>query len=155
VYQRFAVTALFAVAAAAPAVAQTPNDPIPAAAAAGQAMTKLPNDSMAIARRYVSWLWSNQADSLLAHSPRDTSVTREQISNQLAQISAQIGTEQEVVEEKWVRRNGRRQYWRTARFSDFTQEPVVLRLVILPDGRMAGMGLNPLSAVPPTEPDVP
>ena len=154
-YQRLAVAVTLAVAAAAPAVAQTPSDPIPPAAAAGQPLTRLPNDSVAVARRIVGWLWANQVDSLMAHSPTDTTVTRQQISDQLAQITAQIGVEQEVVEEKWIRRNGRRQYWRTARFSDFAQEPVVLRLVILPDGRLAGMGLNPLSAVPPVEPEIP
>lgn len=145
----FAV-ALSAAATAAPALAQATAD-MPPPAAAGTPLTRLPNDSVAIARRFVTWLWSTQVDSLIAHSPRDTTQTREQFSNQIAQIVSQIGVEQEVLEERWVRRNGRRQYWRTSRFSDFTQEPLVLRLVILPDGRMAGMGLNPQSQNPAVE----
>ena len=154
-YQRIAATALLLASVAAPAMAQSTPTDVPPAAAAGQPLTRLRNDSLEFARKFTSWLWSNQVDSILAHSVRDTNQTRQVISDQLAQIAAQVGTEQEVVEEKWIRRNGRRQYWRTSRFSDFTQEPIVLRLVILPDGRMAGMGLNPLSAVPPIEPEVP
>jgi len=155
VYRRIAVTAVLLSAAASPALAQNAGAQLPPAAAAGTQLTRLPADSVAIARRFVGWLWSTQVDSLLAHSPPDTAMTRDVLTNQISQIVGQIGVEQEVVEERWVRRNGRRQYWRTSRYSDFAQEPIVLRLVILPDGRMAGMGLNPLSQVPPTEPEVP
>ena len=73
------------------------------------------------------------------------------ITDQFAQIAAQIGNEVQVVEERWVRRNGNRQYWRVARFSDFADEPVVLRIVISPSGEMTGVGFNPLSQVPPID----
>lgn len=71
----------------------------------------------------------------------------------LAQASARAGTEASLVEERWVRRNGDRQYWRISRFTDFTDEPVVLRIIILPTGEWGGMGFNPLSRVPPVDPE--
>ena len=37
--------------------------------------------------------------------------------------------------------------------SDFADEPIVLRLVIMPDGKLGGMGINPLSQVPPIDPE--
>jgi hypothetical protein len=136
---------------AAPLAAQTPA---PAAPAAPVVRQKLPNDSVAIARKYASWIWSSQVDSLIAHMVPDTSApNRQQITDQFARMSARVGTEAQLVEERWVRRNGERQYWRIARFTDFTDEPVALRIVIMPDGRMGGMGFNPLSRVPAVDPE--
>ena len=136
--------------AAAPVLAQTTP---PAAAPAVR--VPLPNDSLAIARRFVEWLWTSQVDSLLAHSPASerTPENRQQMLDGIAQMQARAGNETALVEERWVRRNGMRQYWRVARFSDFTDEPVVLRLVIAPNGEMLGMGFNPLSRVPPIDPE--
>lgn len=130
-------------ASAAPLAAQTP------------ARAPLPNDSLAIARRYAAWIWSSQMDSLMAHRPAENRNTpsREETSAMLAQMNGRVGVELSVVEERWVRRNGDRQYWRIARFSDFTGEPVVLRLVIAPNGDLIGTGLNPLSRVPPVDPE--
>jgi hypothetical protein len=115
----------------------------------------LPNDSLAIARRYAAWTWSSQVDSLLAHSPaaERTADNRQQMVDDIAQMKARAGNEMTLVEERWVRRNGNRQYWRVAMFSDFIDEPVVLRIVIAPNGEMIGMGLNPLSRVPPIDPE--
>lgn len=113
----------------------------------------LPNDSLAIARRYAMWTWSNQVDSLMAHTPaaERTPQNRQEMVDGIAQMQAHIGNETALVEERWVRRNGNRQYWRVAMFSDFIDEPVVLRIVIAPNGEMMGMGLNPLSQVPPID----
>ena len=115
----------------------------------------LPDDSLAIARRFVQWLWTSQVDSLLAHSPAAdrTPENRQQMLDGIAQMVGRVGNEVSLVEERWVRRNGSRQYWRVARFSDFADEPVVLRFVIAPNGEMLGMGFNPLSRVPPIDPE--
>jgi hypothetical protein len=138
---------------AAPLAAQTPA---PAAATPAPAVRqKLPNDSLEMARKYAGWIWSNQFDSLIAHSVPEgaTPEARQRLAEQTPQIAARAGIEQSVVEERWVRRNGNRQYWRVARFTDFTDEPLVLRLVIMPDGKIAGMGFGPLSQVPPIDPE--
>ena len=151
-YRRIAVTAVLLSAAASPALAQNAGAQLPPAAAAGTQLTRLPADSVAIARRFVGWLWSTQVDSLLAHSPPDTAMTRDVLTNQISQIVGQIGVEQEVVEERWVRRNGKRQYWRKAVYS-IAPEPVLLRLVILPDGSLGGIGLGLASQPPPIDPE--
>lgn len=145
---KYLVSALLVFGIATPAVAQTP-------AASPPVRQQLPADSLAIARKYVTWLWTNQIDSLFAHMPPEdaTPEARQQFTDQLTQINARAGVEQSVVEEKWTRRNGNRQYFRAARFSDFTDEPLVLRFVILPDGRIGGMGFGPLSRVPPMDPE--
>ena len=115
----------------------------------------LPNDSLALARRFATWIWTSQVDSLLAHSPAAdrTAENRQQMVDGIAQMQARVGNETALVEERWVRRNGNRQYWRVARFSDFADEPVVLRIVISPAGEMIGVGFNPLSQVPPVDPE--
>ena len=70
------------------------------------------------------------------------------MAEQFGQFTSQMGNEAQLVEERWVRRNGNRQYWRIARYTDFADEPIALRLVIMPDGSLGGIGLNPLSRVP-------
>jgi hypothetical protein len=123
--------------------------------AAAQTRPRLPNDSVAIARKYATWITTNRFDSLIAHrAPGDpNTVTATEMSDRYAQVWARVGTEATLVEERWVRRNGQRQYWRVARYSDFADEPVVLRVVINPDGSYGGDGINPLSRVPPIDPE--
>lgn len=140
---RLLLAGLTAAACAAPLAAQTaPRQP-------------LPNDSLAIARHYALWIWSNQLDSLMAHSPEAdrTPQNRQEMSDGIAQMQARLGNEVAVVEERWVRRNGNRQYWRVATFSTFIDEAVVLRIVIAPNGEIMGVGMNPLSRVPPIDPE--
>ena len=145
---KYAVLAVTVLCAASPLRAQTPAPAAPAAPARHQ----LPNDSLQIARKYANWLWTNQADSLVAHQVADSGAPNaQQIMDRVAQMTARVGTEQQLIEERWVRRNGERQYWRIARFSDFTDEPAVLRIVIMADGKIGGMGFNPLSRVPPVD----
>jgi hypothetical protein len=69
----------------------------------------------------------------------------------MEQLAVRAGTETAVLEEKFVKRNGRTQYWRTARFSDFP-EPILLRWVIDAEGKITGLGLGPLSQAPPIDP---
>jgi len=110
-------------------------------------------DSLALARKFTLWFYTGQFDSLLAHSPADRqdSTARRQYAAQLDQLSVRAGTETAVIEEKFAMRNGRPQYWRTARFSNFP-EPILLRWVIDGNGLLIGMGLGPLSQAPPIDP---
>jgi hypothetical protein len=41
--------------------------------------------------------------------------------------------------------------WRTSKF-DHSDEPVMLRIVVLASGQFAGLGLNPANAAPPIDP---
>ena len=138
---------------AAPLAAQTPA--AAPAAAAPVVRQKLPDDSLQIARRYVGFVWASQIDSIFAHSPPEarTAEGRSQFLDMMAQVAARAGSEASLIQETWVRRNGRRQYWRTVRMTDYTNEPIVLRIVMLPSGEWGGMGMGPLSQVPPVDPE--
>lgn len=116
---------------------------------------RLPADSMELGRRYTRWLYTGQVDSLVAHhaaeARADTARLTSVLRSALADLTARAGTETEVVEERFVTRNGQRQYWRTARFSGYG-EPIMVRWVILPTGEIMGLGTNPASQAPPIDP---
>jgi hypothetical protein len=124
---------------AAPLLAQAPaKQPAPQPA---------PPDTLALARQYTRWFYQGQMDSLAEHwAPVDPPPVSE-LHGRLAGLVSRAGEEVEVLEEKFVRRMGRTQYWRTARFSHFP-EPLLIRWVIGPQGWLAGMGMGPLSAAP-------
>ena len=151
--RRLAIIAIASTAAASAALAQNPAPPM--AAAPGAPRQPLPNDSLALARKYTMWLWSNQIDSIAAHGQPEyaTAAWKADMANQLGQIVSQIGVEDSVIEEKWVRRNGNRQYWRTSHFTEFSGGLLTLRIVMLPNGTMAGMGMNPSTQNPPIDPE--
>jgi hypothetical protein len=111
-------------------------------------------DSLTLARRYTVWFYTGQFDSLLAHHPsgdRGDPALRQGLEQRFEMLATRAGTETAVIEEKFVMRNGRPQYWRTARFSD-SSEPILLRWVIDANGDIIGMGLGPLSQAPPIDP---
>ncbi|HUF25793.1 MAG TPA: hypothetical protein VMM18_02330 [Gemmatimonadaceae bacterium] len=106
--------------------------------------------SLELARRYTTWFYTGEADSLWANmSPRMK--RRLGTARELIDIHRRLitegGAEIAVLEERFVTRYKRAQYWRTARFSEVS-EPVLLRWVIAPDGRIDAMGLGPLSRAP-------
>ena len=113
------LSAVLLASAAAPLLGQTPQPAIAAVATSAPVHAKLPDDSLAIGRKYATWFWTSQIDSIAAHTAEPVSAQqRQQMTDQIAQFIARAGTEQSVVEERWIRRNGNRQYWRIARFSD-------------------------------------
>jgi hypothetical protein len=132
--------------------AATPAPATPTTAVAARAA--LPADSFEIARKYTRWFYEGQTDSLVAHHVTDLQ-QRGSLASQLlddrARLKEHVGSEVAVLEEKFITRNGRRQYWRTAKFSMF-EEPVMIRWVIEPDGRISGLGMNPKSQAPPIDP---
>lgn len=128
----------------------------PAATPPTQPLPRLPADSVARAERFVRWFLEGRADSMygaLDSAGRLQMGSAEQMQRQLDQILSQVGAPERTVEERWVRRNGRRQYWRFVQFTDFQQEPIVLRVVIMPDGTLGGFGINPGSQAPPVDPE--
>jgi len=112
-----------------------------------------PVDSLALARQYTEWLYTGEADSLLAHSTEETR-TEMGANGDFTRISQMIaeraGFELEVSEETWKLRNGDCQYWRTAQFSAM-DEPLLIRWVLDPLGRIAGLGAGPFTQAPEVE----
>lgn len=148
-----ALTVTVAVAAAAPLAAQTAAPSAQPPAAVKKAV--MPADSIEIGRRFSIWLYTAQFDSLIAHgSPEDrenAAAARARYEQTLIELTARAGTETEVLSEKFVRRLGKPQYWRTARFTTMS-EPILVRWVIGPSGEALGLGLGPASQAPPTDP---
>jgi len=115
---------------------------------------QLPRDSMEIGRKFVIWLYTVQADSIIAHmdsAGRAQPGAAKNIENASAQLALGAGSEEQVLEEKFITRNGNRQYWRKAKFSN-SPEPIVMRIVINAKGEFMGMGMNPFSQTPPADP---
>ena len=115
---------------------------------------QLPKDSMEIARKYTAWFYTNQADSIVAHldsANRGKPEQKSQYESRAADLAARAGTEKMLMDEKFITRNGMRQYWRTAMFSNFA-EPILLRWVIGANGDILGVGMSPLSQAPPIDP---
>jgi hypothetical protein len=113
---------------------------------------QLPADSMERARKFTQWFYNNQHDSLLVQvDSANKAQARQQLTQNLVQLSERAGTEVKVIEEKFITRNGARQYWRTAQFSTL-DEPILLRWVMGPKGEYNGMGLGLLRQAPPIDP---
>lgn len=128
----------------------------PAPAAAPAPMVKLDYDSLAFARLAHGWFVAGEIDSLWAHTDpgmKEQMKVKEEWVNMSMQLTGRAGTELSVVEERWVKRNNQRQYWRIMNMSDFTDEPVAIRWVFLPGKMIGGLGMNPLSRVPPVDPN--
>ena len=117
------------------------------------AQSRLPDDSLAIGRRYATWFLSSQIDSLAANmSPASLNGLggRDGLAQRMAEIAARAGQVTGVVEERFVWRNGQRQYWHVVNTTGVS-EPVAVRIVLSVKGEMIGFGVNPLSSVPPID----
>src|SRR3954466_11051656 len=120
-----AVTLLLLLALPAAAVAQTPA-PTPVRRPAPR---QLEPDSLDRARKFTAWLYTNQTDSLFAYmdsASRKELKTSRAIEDWVAGLATEAGSEEQLIEERWVTRNGRRQYWRKAKFSGVA-EPFLVR----------------------------
>ena len=116
--------------------------------------TRLPADSMEIGQKYTEWLLAYEADSLWSHMTpemQERNGGTDHLVNMMDQVALQVGTEVEVLEERYVTRNGKPQFWHTGRFSEVA-EPIQIRWVIEPDGKISGAGINPASQAPPVDP---
>ena len=124
-----------------------------AAAATGPTMSSAGTDSLALARKYTVWFYTGQVDSLRAHQSADAKKdsTPTELMATLMQLTGEVGVEEKVIEERFVRRLGKTQYWRTAKFSG-GGEPFMVRLALTPQGELAGFGFNPRSEAPAIDP---
>jgi hypothetical protein len=136
-----------------PAVALT-QAPTTSAPKARPKPAQLPADSLERARKFTLWLYTNQTDSLFAYmdtvSQRELKVPKA-IEESVAQLAIEAGSEERLIEERWVTRLGRRQYWRKAKFSGI-DEPFLVRVVMVAPGTLGGFGFGLASQAPPIDP---
>jgi hypothetical protein len=127
---------------AAPAPAARPKPP------------QLAPDSLERARKFTLWLYTDQTDSLFAYmdsaSQKELKVPKA-FEETVAELATRAGSEEQLLEERWVTRNGRRQYWRKAKFSGIA-EPFLIRWVMDAPGRIGGLGFGLASQAPPIDP---
>lgn len=113
-----------------------------------------PRDSLAFARKVSEWFFTAQKDSLWAHSSPD--VQKEMAKpdayvEALTELSTRAGSEDKVIEEKFVRRKGNTQYWRTSKYS-IESEPVMIRFAFSRDFQIIGVGMNLAREAPEIDP---
>ena len=126
-----------------------------AAAQSSPAMPPPPTTDLVVAgRKLGNWILSNQLDSVVLNlAPNSNADTvRMELTRLVGEIAIHGGNELKVNEEKVVRRNGRYQYWRISEFEN-APSTVLLRIVLTPDGKYAGIGIGLLNNAPPTDPE--
>lgn len=125
----------------------------PLAAAAPLAAQDMAMDTMAVGRQATVWFLDGQMDSLWAMMTpefQESTGSIDAMYDRLDQVSVRAGSEIVVIEESIRMRNGQPQYWRVAEF-DLIPEPLLLRWVISPDGKVSGQGLGLASQPPKTD----
>lgn len=95
-------------------------------------------------KQVMTWFLAGQADSIVAVGAPEF-VTLERVRELMDAFAERTGAVSRVLAEKLTRRNGAPQFWWEAEVVNFTAEPVVLRWVFDPEGRVAGVGFNPKS----------
>lgn len=116
-------------------------------------LAEMPADSMAIGNQYAEWFLDYDAESLrekFSDELKERLGSVGDMIDQMGQFFDQIGMQETVVSQRYCMRNGQRQFWHTAKFSDM-DENVVIRFVIEPDGTITGIGINPESQNPPVD----
>ncbi|MDH3296914.1 MAG: hypothetical protein OEM23_06700 [Gemmatimonadota bacterium] len=137
------VTLLF-LGTAAPLAAQ---DEPPEAAAEGP---HLPADSMELGAKYMDWVLNYEAEELweaLSDGMKEAFGSVGDMLDRMGGLFEQIGEQERVISERYWMRNGKPQFWYTAKFANI-DEPIVFRFVIEPDGEISGIGFNPESQTP-------
>lgn len=121
----------------------------PASLAAQATLTDA--DYLALGRKYYDWFVSAEADSIFAHlSPaaREGAGGLDGVNQAIVDFLTRAGVEDQLVEEKMTRRNGRPQYWRESRYAAYTEESLVFRWVFNDAGELDGVGMGPRSRTP-------
>ena len=110
----------------------------------------LPADSMELGARYMDMILNYDAEDLhgnFTDGMKESFGSADVILDRMMGLFEQIGSQQEVISQRYWMRHGKPQFWHTATFSNM-DEPFVFRLVIEPDGKISGMGINPESQNP-------
>ena len=125
-----------------------------AVAPALAAQAAMPADSLAHARHLTDLFFSGKQDSLLVHFDAEGrgQISVAELQDRLEELAGRAGLESEVLEEKFVKRNGLTQYWRTGKYTMY-EEPILFRWAFNTQGQIAGMGVGPASQAPPIDPE--
>ncbi len=129
-----------------------------AAALAMAAATTLPAqdaaiDTMAVGRLATEYFYAGNVDSLwamLSPAYQERVGDPEALLDRLDMLIEQAGDEVELIEESIRMRNGQPQYWRVAEF-ELAPEPLLIRWVVTPDGKIGGQGMGLASQPPATD----
>jgi hypothetical protein len=123
------------------------------AQSAPSAATAVPADvrHLALGHQLTDWFLAGKMDSIVARMPDDIKEKSGGVpglEEARAQLAERAGEEAQILEEKMTRRNGSAQYWRSSLYTEFPQEPLVLRWVFNASSQVVGIGLGPLSQTP-------
>jgi len=113
----------------------------------------LPADSMELGAKYINYIMDYDAGDLFEAFSDEMKGQFESVGttlDRMAGLFEQIGSQESVISQRYWMRNGKPQFWHTAKFSGM-DEPIVIRIVIEPDGIISGIGFNPESQNPPVD----
>ena len=136
-----ALPALAILIGATPIVAQSAA-PVPLS---GADSTRL----MELGHTYMRWMLSGKTDSLVGAMTKeflDGSGGAAGTAERISMLAEHGGKEVGTPIEKMTRRGGNPQFWHEATFELFADEPLVIRLVLEPNGKIAGVGMGPKSS---------
>jgi hypothetical protein len=106
---------------------------------------------LALGHQLTDWFLAGKMDSIVARMPDDIKEKSGGVSglqDARAQLAQRGGEEARILEEKMTRRKGLAQYWRSAMYTEFPQEPLVIRWLFDDSSRVVGFGLGPLGQTP-------
>ena len=110
-------------------------------------------DTMAVGRQATEYFYDGNVDSLwtmLTPEFQEGLGSPDALLDRLDMLTERVGDEMELIEESIRMRKGRPQYWRVAEF-DMAPEPLLIRWVISPDGKVSGQGMGLASQPPATD----
>lgn len=121
------------------------------APAAAQSAPVSRDDSLALGRKYVQWVYEDQADSLWARVDdrlRGMMGSPAALSRENVELIVNFGAETEVVEETVSARDGNLVYTREVRFESRPDETRVWTFVVAPDGTIKDAMFRPKGQMP-------
>lgn len=105
-----------------------------------------------LGRTYTRWFLHSSTDSLAGAMDMGTFIKSggmTQLVSNSQMVSDHAGTESKVLVEKMTRRNGVLQFWHEAEFTKLdASDPLVIRWLMDPQGKIVGMGLGLKSGTP-------
>ena len=110
------------------------------------------DDSLSLGRKYVKWVYENQADSLwnrLDDQMKSMIGSKDAMIKETDELVIAFGNEVEVVEETVTASEGNLVYTREAKFDGRPDEAMVWNWTIAPDGTIKGARIRPKSQMQP------
>lgn len=118
-----------------------------------QSAAPLPTDSLERGRAWARNFRAMRGDSLFANIPPGAPPplsSAKELQGMIDEFFGVAGQPLDVIEERFVWRNGARQFWSTFNAAN-APEPVIVRFNMRVDGKIGGMGISRASAPPPTD----